>query len=904
MSQFTWLPFFEELLSVICEKYDKHSLCEVFYELFGKLGGLTDKFSDGSSGPLKEIDPLTFIGYFNRNMTFRNRVDFCRAAKDRMALNSSVPNDLEGIPTLDNRNAWFFAWSKDRGINDIDNLWEFSRRLNDSALDDKLFRKVLHIKRVGLPKLTVLMYLCKPNDYLSFDATNCEYLEKFGFKQIRSQVSNSSQPYKEYQSILQKIKGKFNEKPLFQISCDAWKNRDDKIGFIITPHQFDTLIRQFKSLMPDFEDFSTPGKKLFEREISYKKNALERYQNEIGNAKLKEMIENNKGRFAVQEIAKRIQTNLVKFRSWNSLGDNDEQITAILNKFLDVSQQEYNGEETLKPIFDEARRQNLKPSWDAYSALLWTFNPDDYAPIKISYFRKLAEKLGHELPKGRPSAKKLSSVYEWMRTFWNSLEQAGYEPKNWIEVHSFIWCVCPGTYQEEDHDEKFWLIAPGRQAEFWGEWKNRGVITIGWDKIGDLSKYSSKDEIQIRIQDEYGDRTSHNNSALACYEFAKVMKPGDIVIVKTGSKELLGYGKVVSEYKYDNTRSLHCNLRNVEWIQTGNWVYPFTENETKRFTLKTLTDITKYQGFPEQLITCMKSIDTKPYSIDIALKDLFFTRNEFQEILNTLEFKKNIILQGAPGVGKTFIAKRLAYTLMKEEDPKRVQMIQFHQSYSYEDFIQGYRPDEEHNFKLKNGVFYEFCKKAQRDSENKYVFIIDEINRGNLSKIFGELMMLVEPDKRGKDYSVPLTYADTAEEQFFLPANLYLIGTMNTADRSLAMVDYALRRRFAFITLTPKFETAEFKAFLRNEGLDEVLINKIVEKMCLLNKKISEDQKNLGIGYQIGHSFFCPNTDHPNALYDIDWYRRVINYEIKPLIEEYWFDDINGVNQRVRELLE
>lgn len=228
-------------------------------------------------------------------------------------------------------------------------------------------------------------------------------------------------------------------------------------------------------------------------------------------------------------------------------------------------------------------------------------------------------------------------------------------------------------------------------------------------------------------------------------------------------------------------------------------------------------------------------------------------------------------------------------------------MIQFHQSYSYEDFIQGYRPNDKENFTLKNGVFYEFCKKAQRDPENKYVFIIDEINRGNLSKIFGELMMLIEPDKRGKDFAVPLTYAKDTDDKFYLPGNLYLIGTMNTADRSLAMVDYALRRRFSFISLSPKFDTSEFKAFLKSKDIDRELIQIISTKMIDLNNEISKDEKNLGIGYQIGHSFFCP-TDSL-ATYDNEWYQRVVRHEIRPLLEEYWFDNLEEVNKHVAALL-
>lgn len=230
-----------------------------------------------------------------------------------------------------------------------------------------------------------------------------------------------------------------------------------------------------------------------------------------------------------------------------------------------------------------------------------------------------------------------------------------------------------------------------------------------------------------------------------------------------------------------------------------------------------------------------------------------------------------------------------------------MEMNQFHQSYSYEDFIQGFRPTPSGNFELKCGIFHQFCIRAQRDEQGgKYVFIIDEINRGNLSRIFGELMMLIESDKRGKDHAIPLTYAQVSDERFYIPENLYLIGTMNTADRSLAMVDYALRRRFRFITLKPEFDSDKFAAHLQQHATEAGLVQKIVSRMNALNGAIVADVKNLGPGYQIGHSYFCPR---PNVTPDEKWYRGIIECEIAPLIQEYWFDDEQKVQEHCAALL-
>jgi len=283
----------------------------------------------------------------------------------------------------------------------------------------------------------------------------------------------------------------------------------------------------------------------------------------------------------------------------------------------------------------------------------------------------------------------------------------------------------------------------------------------------------------------------------------------------------------------------------------------------------------------------LKQKNIEKYTKSNFLDEVYVGYQDYERLESLLLRKKNLILQGAPGVGKTFAAKRLAYAMMGEKDDSRVMQVQFHQNYSYEDFVMGYKPNEEGGFELKNGVFYRFCKRAAADNEHKYFFIIDEINRGNLSKIFGELLMLIENDYRDKP--IQLAYKD---EMFAVPSNLYILGMMNTADRSLAMIDYALRRRFSFFEMKPGFNSPAFEEGIRK--LHDPQLNNLVKAIVELNKVIENDD-SLGSGFCIGHSYLC------NLGYD---YRleNIVEYDIIPMLREYWFDNDNWFYQEAQKL--
>ena len=591
------------------------------------------------------------------------------------------------------------------------------------------------------------------------------------------------------------------------------------------------------------------------------------------------------------------------------LYDESIDLTKRIDNFMKSS-------EEMRTKYDDGTWKNHYQNLNAISVYLWLRYPDKYYIYKYEIYKAVADELESGYPPIRRSVSSniiggyamydeicriLQDDEEIQEMLDNALTENCY-PDTALKTLTidFGFYLCRFYLDDETEEtteannfllenntiqtvaKRYWLYAPGENAFLWDEFYNEGIMGIGWDEIDNLKHYYTRDAMKRHLQIFYHSTKQFYSDTLALWQFAYEIKPGDIVIAKKGLHLIVGYGIVISDYYYDEEREIFKHIRKVKWIYDGEWEYH------GQLAMKTLTDITDNEEYVKKLLNLIKNSSHEPliphntYTKENFLSDVFMSEKEYDKLTALLKRKKNIVLQGAPGVGKTFCAKRLAWSVMGEKNNDRVCTVQFHQSYSYEDFIMGYRPTDNGGFELENGVFYRFCETAKNDTDNEYFFIIDEINRGNLSKIFGELLMLIENDKRGSEQQINLVYGS---EPFYIPENLYIIGMMNTADRSLAMIDYALRRRFSFYTMLPAFEKADENGFAEYiQKIECPLYHSIIAKIIELNKAIKEDT-SLGKGFEIGHSYFI--SDNIND----EWVKSAVEYEIIPLIEEYWFDN-------------
>ena len=897
--EFSWVQTHKQLTEFLKTKENSQNELIQLLKSVG-IGPLNDKTGDGEHDiELNEIDPFTFFCYIYKYGTKR-RLGYLQEIAE--TLNITIPQGESGIPSAQAQKVWLFPYEYERKNNEVKRLWSFFHKAISNAISENDFQDVLQIRSTGKTKLTEALFYINPEKYLPINGPTKPYI-----KEVLG-IDPKYNTYNEYIDILSRIKEK-TEIPFYELSYEAWKWNDErkKVNYWVfqgNPKVFDFETALREEILTDWT-------------VSAHKDKIK-----VGDKVILWITGDQSGCYALAEVT-----------------SEPHQKTTSPDDHL------WKGED----------KSSLK------------------ADIKIT----------HNLVDKPILSEEIAGIEELSNL------KVGNQGTNFSATEEEYQAIL--DLSQNNNEKQYWLYAPGESAYLWDEFYQESIMALGWDEIGDLSQFKSRDEIKKALVNAYGGTGSKKNDVSANDDFLNKVKIGDTIIAKKGRGELLGYGIVTSDYIFDKNRENYQKTRKVIWKLKGNWKVDFS------LVLKTLTDITKYKS------------DHPDYNKYYERLLGIMGQNNKIEKKEEMNFPLNTILYGPPGTGKTYNTvlraseiienRRIdsydeALEIFKANLHDQIEFITFHQNYSYEDFIQGLRPDTENDkqltFERKDGVFkvisdraiknitasekppvakktfeetfnefvnplvegeveeievrmkkvsyfitaitnksIEFRKtsggtehtlsistlrkmydaesvldiqglssyysplldellKIGKDSSGKkeivqrknYVIIIDEINRANISRVFGELITLIEPDKRSHG-TIPLEARLPSGDPFMVPSNLYIIGTMNTADKSIALLDIALRRRFEFEPMYPKYSEDGLKVE------DENVLKSI-------NESIISDK---GHDFQIGHSYFMDSKEDP---YD---FKRRLNVKVIPLLLEYFMNDSKTVTQIISKAI-
>jgi 5-methylcytosine-specific restriction protein B len=890
-NNFTWVATHKQLTQYLSTKEHQQDELISLLKSVG-IGPFKDKTTDGDhDSELTEIDPFTFFCYI-----YKYGPKKCLSYLQNIAnkTNVQIPSDVDGVPTAQPQQVWLFPYKFIRTNNEVGRLWSFFQKAISKSVKDPDFEDVLQINSVGKPKITEALFYVDPERYLPINGPTKAYI-----KEVIG-INPNFESLTDYLKLLEEIKSKVDV-PLYEISYKAWewKKKNKSINYWVFQAN------------PKIFDFETA-----------------------------------------------LKNDLIK--SWTVTAHKDN--ISIEDKVIIWITGPKAGCYALAEVKSAPHDKTASP--DDH---LWKEAPKSELQADIS--------ITYNLLHNPITKEEISPIKELLGL------KVGNQGTNFTATENEYEILLKMAQQRTN--QSYWLYAPGEQAYLWDEFFELGIMGIGWDAIGDLRQYKNQKEIKDALIQAYVGRGSKKNDLTANYDFLHNMKIGDVVIAKKGRKELLGFGVVESDYIYDETRSEFKNIRKVSWKKRGNWKVNFS------LALKTLTDITKYKSgqpeyntYYERLLGIMNSgVLVTPESVNHPLNTIFYgppgTGKTYKTILRAAEIAENRSITNYDDAVEIFNAKL----------GDQIEFITFHQNYSYEDFIQGLRPDTDNEngllFEKRDGIFKKIADRALKnllDSEKptvkkkpfdevfndyirphvegevkeievkmktvsfyitgitnrsiefrkesggtshtlsiqtlrrmydagsvmdiqglasyytpllgkllengidsagkkevvtrrKYVIVIDEINRANISRVFGELITLIEKDKRSHG-EIPMKVTLPSGDKFIVPSNLYIIGTMNTADKSIALLDIALRRRFEFEPMYPQYDIP---------GIFDVdILKKINEK--IIDTKRRRD-------FQIGHSYFMGENK--------DLLKRM-NNKVIPLLLEYYMNDEEEVKTILR----
>lgn len=903
--QFTWVPFYTEFATLLlAHRDDRSALVAAVRELAGREDKLsylvTDRDRDGNRVPIADIDPFTLMGAFNRGTTDANRLRVAEALGHALGVTAKPPADFDGLPLLNNQNSWFVRFSPHRGADDIDILWQVFGAALALADEDTPDRRTEFVAAYDAAQrisgvhwnLSQGLFWARPDTFMTLEGQSRPFLrERFG---LADPVDGAT-----YLRLLDELRSRFGggntsltSFPL--LSNAAWvRGRSNTHGASSLAVFVDWAMRMAETV--DLEEIEHSYKRAAAAELRRARDLL---------------LSGDPGWPAALREGLRTADNLLHFIFKSQVAQAAE---AGPERWTNVFRAVWENPrpaslDTLQSALRERLGKATPGVVTSFGALLLlAADTEENAPYLTTRTEKWYRLTGFGGPENAESpADRYAAMLRFLDEFRREVEGRTGIAVSRLEAQGMAWATTEEHVPEEWDAEsrrallafrgeeagasRAWLVRP--ETVDFDAWIEREYVSLSASYIGGVEPGASLKEVTRAVERGYDQTDYPERDALAAayHAFLSRMRVQDLVVTPAGDR--LYVGRVVSGPSYADESAGDRLRRDVEWL---NDVPADTSLSERLVTLLdsagSVVDLSDVVDEIERLgqrdedglnggVDIPRGPTARglpPITEDFARK-LHMPRAYLQELTDLLEARRQIVLFGPPGTGKTHLALHLAHHLVGPDHRSNVRLVQFHPSYAYEDFFEGFRPvltdSGAAGFKLQPGPLRELASAATsaEGADSLFVLVIDEMNRANLAKVFGELYFLLEYRKQ----SVRLQYSPG--KPFTLPTNLLIIGTMNTADRSIAMVDAAIRRRFAFVEMHPDEAPVRdlLATFLGVGGRSDSR----VDLLKALNGAIGLEDRDL----KIGPSYLM----RPEAATEAGL-ARIWRYDILPLLEEHYY---------------